>query len=220
MTSTRKIFKSWKWRWITAHDTFISYRKSQQDSECLGVIPIDPGLQISTTGRYLHIQTFSRQFTVFAPTNRIAEEWEESLREFYNLSTRTQVGPYGATYVPRESTESIEFYPCTKYMYYNLLRDILSAAHDICIFLSSVHNPETLLTRPPLPPIKFSTLLRYKSQQGIRIYLLICSHQVSSSSSLLICAGSEYGKSIKDILRQFGTEYIMYHIATTTFVIP
>lgn len=178
------MFKSWKWRWITAHDTFISYRKSQQDSECLGVIPIDPGLQITTTGRYLHIQTFSRQFTVFAPTIRIASEWEESLREFYNISKRTQFGPFNATYVPRESKETIEFSPCTKYMYFHLVRDILSATHDICLFLNSTHNPETLLTRPPLPPVKFSNLLRYKSQQGIKIYILLYLGQVAYHSLL------------------------------------
>lgn len=173
MTSSRNLFKTWNWRWVTAHDTFISYRRSQEDSECLGIIPIDPGLKISSIGRYLHIQTYTRQFTVFAPTNRIALEWEEALRQFYNLSSRTQLGPYQATYIPRKDKGIIEFYQWTQIFYYNLLRDMLTACHDICMCLTSTHNPDTLLTHPPLPPVKLYQLMRYKAQQGVRIYILI-----------------------------------------------
>jgi hypothetical protein len=133
---------------------------------------------MTTVGRYLHIETFSRVFTVFASTARIALEWEESLRQFYNLSTRTKFGPYQSTFLQRNCTQQLKFYFSSQEFYFNLCQDLLAATQDIFLWLGSAqiqHNPEILLTFPPLPPIKFHHLLRYKAQQGVRIYVLLSS---------------------------------------------
>ena len=156
-----------------AHDTYISYHSSKHDLEPMGVILIDPGLHVCATGRYLHISTHTRRLLTFAPTERVAREWEKSLREFYNSTARSRSDhPFQSSYPVRSGRERIRIHCLSHDYYLSLARALLSASYDIFI-AARQHHPHVLLTRPPLPPVRLDEIIKYKAEQGVRVYILL-----------------------------------------------
>lgn len=49
---------------------------------------------------------------------------------------------------------------------------LLGAQHEILI-TNWKNSPTVLLTRPPLPPIRLDQILRFKAEQGVKIYILL-----------------------------------------------
>lgn len=151
---------------------------SQHSVEPLGVILIDPGLRIWSTGRYLFITTHTRNLVTFAPTIRVAREWEQSLNEFYNTSARCRTdNPFGSTYPSRQAVPGVTAYCITHDYFSSLAHSLLSASHDIFI-MAKAHHPNVILTRPPFPTLRLDQILKFKAEQGVKIFVLLQSKVV------------------------------------------
>jgi hypothetical protein len=165
------IFKNWRWRWVVLHDSYIAYHKSHETTVIQGVIHIDQGFSVSRTGRYIKIRTFTRSFDLYAPTPRIAEEWYTDIMEFYNLSSRVVKHRHMSSYALR-SNSSVEAFLCTRDYFCSVAVALIGAQYDI--FISSWKLiPTVLLTRPPLPPIRLDQILKFKANQGVKVYVLL-----------------------------------------------
>eukprot|EP00602_Paraphysomonas_sp_CaronLab_P007254 CAMPEP_0185035158 /NCGR_PEP_ID=MMETSP1103-20130426/25973_1 /TAXON_ID=36769 /ORGANISM="Paraphysomonas bandaiensis, Strain Caron Lab Isolate" /LENGTH=1446 /DNA_ID=CAMNT_0027572105 /DNA_START=681 /DNA_END=5021 /DNA_ORIENTATION=+ len=137
-----------------------------------GVLRVDCGLQVTVTGRYLTIQTNTRRLALYAPTARVALEWQQGIREFYNVSPRTTPQPHSSSFPPREAADSVEVFTCARDYFMHVAVALLLAREEI--FISSWKlSPHLLLTRPPLPPIRLSQILKYKADQGVSIRVLL-----------------------------------------------
>jgi hypothetical protein len=196
------MFQSWNWRWFAAHDTYISYHASQHVVWPLGVIVIDPGLKIWSAGRYLYIRTNTRHLVTFAPTLRVAQEWERSLNEFYNTSGRCiQNNPFGSSYPPRPAVHQVTAYCITHDYFSSLAHALLSACYDIFIMAKS-HHPHVLLSRPPLPALRLDQIIKFKAEQGVQVFILLQSKVMMCYllSDVLCTKGIATGSSKRHIL--------------------
>lgn len=169
-SNTPQLFRSWKYRWIELHDSFISIRRDIQDDALQGVLSIDAGMETWAIGRYITVKTLSRKLTLRAPNVRIAKEWREAIVEFYNTSSRCQGGPHKASFSPR--TSDVTAYGTSSDFLFSVAVALLSATHEVFIACASL-NLDIYITRPPLPPIRLDHLLRLRALAGVRVYVLI-----------------------------------------------
>ncbi len=136
-----------------------------------GVIHIDQGFTVSKAGRYIRIRTNTRLFDMHAPTVRVANEWVESIEKFYNTTARVEKQPYDSSYAVRLNSD-VSAFICTKDYYYELAVALLGAKYDI--FLTCWKNsPTVFVTRPPLPAMRLDHILKFKADQGVKIYVLL-----------------------------------------------
>ena len=126
----------------------------------------------------------------------------QSLEEFYKKSPRLAQQPFNASFPVRDDTEvkvytlSRDYFAngklytvvyiyflffscitiCSKYfillLFFKVAIALLRAQNEI--FITSWKNsPKVLLTRPPLPPLRLDQILKYKAEQGVKIYILL-----------------------------------------------
>jgi hypothetical protein len=137
------------------------------------VLRIDSGFSVSSVGRYLIIQTNSRRFTLYSPTIRSTLEWVEALQDFYSLSPRAHCDTLCPTAFPlRTQLDQIEMFMSSSDYFTSLGVALLSARVEI-FFIVFSFSPELILTKPPLPPTRLDQIIRYKVDQGVKLYFLI-----------------------------------------------
>ena len=178
------MLKIWTVRWVEAHDNCIVY---YEDNETLnhddsnsnntnpkidGVLRIDSGLTITCTGRYLTIKTNSRTLTLYAKTNYSAMDWKDSLTEFYSNHIRLLPQPYNSSFPPRDNVDEVQIFTTSKDYFFHVSRALLMAKEEILISAWKL-SPNVLLTRSPLPPLRLDQILKYKADQGVKIYILL-----------------------------------------------
>jgi phospholipase D1/2 len=161
----------WKWCWIMLQDNCISWFDGPIKKEVVGSLQIDQNFEVFRTGRVLTITTSTRRVLFFAQTTRLAEQWELAFRNFYQNCLKTIRQPHESSYPPREKC-IVKIYTTPKDYYQSLAFALLNAQKEI--FITSWKNSPTVsLTRPPLPPLRFDQILKYKADQGLQIYILL-----------------------------------------------
>jgi hypothetical protein len=173
------MFKNWRWRWIVAHDSCIAYHHDEHSTQPEGMMLIDSGFEISCAGRYIHIVCKTRRLTMYAPTPRIANEWVTSLTQFYNLCPRSKRQPFESSFPPRNEVEDVKAFTCSRDYFHAVAVELLKAQEDILIAAWKL-SPSVVLTRPPLPPIRLDQILKYKANQGVKIYILLYKEVIPS----------------------------------------
>ncbi len=164
-------FHVWMWRWIVLHDTCISWYKSPEDTVPRGSMQLDKDFRVTVVGRVLTIVTATRRLLMSASTRRNAEEWAAAIKEFYTDSTRTTENFFKAAYPPRMNCD-VKVYTYTRDYFNSLAIALLSAQKEILI-TSWKNSPTVLLTRPPYPTLRLDQILKYKADQGVKIFLLL-----------------------------------------------
>lgn len=164
-------FHVWMWRWIVLHDTCISWYKTPDDMVPRGSMQLDKDFRVLVVGRVLTIVTETRRLLMSAPTRRSAEEWAAALKEFYTSTTRTTEHFFKSAYPPRMNCD-VKVYTYTRDYYNSLALALLSAQKEILI-TSWKNSPTVLLTRPPYPTLRLDQILKYKADQGVKIFLLL-----------------------------------------------
>jgi hypothetical protein len=169
--STKPEFlRSWRWRWVVLNDSQISIYNSRDDSQLVASMIVDNGLEISHVGRIVTIKTKTRKLNMMAEGERFAVEWVNAAREFYEVA-RKDPQPYDAIFPIRALTDT-RVYLTAKEYFLNVAKSLLSAKETIFICGLRV-NPLVILTRPPHPTIRLDQLLRYKAEQGVKIFVLL-----------------------------------------------
>jgi phosphatidylserine/phosphatidylglycerophosphate/cardiolipin synthase-like enzyme len=134
---------------------------------------IDSGFALSHAGRYLIIRTNTRKFTLYAPTIRVALEWMEALQEFYSVSPRALPTELCPTANPiRFQNHDLQIFTCSSEYFHAVSVALLSARVEIFI-AAYMLSPDLILTRPPLPPSRLDQILRFKVDQGVKLYILL-----------------------------------------------
>lgn len=161
----------WAWRWVVLHDTCISWYKSPHDTEPKGSIQVDREFRVTLVGRVLTIFTETRRLLLSASTRRGAEEWAIALRDFYGGTSRIMPNFFQSAFPPRTHCD-VKVYTYTRDYFNSLAVALLSAQKEILI-TSWKNSPTVLLTRPPYPTLRLDQILKYKADQGVKIYLLL-----------------------------------------------
>lgn len=164
-------FSMWIWRWVVLHDTCISWYKSPDDKVPRGTLQLDRDFQVQIAGRILTICTGTRRLLLQAYTDRSAEEWATELREFYCNTSRTTIHFFESAFPPRKQCD-VKVYTYTRDYYSSVAIAMLEAQKEILITSWKI-SPTVILSRPPYPPLRLDQILKYKADQGIKIFLLI-----------------------------------------------
>lgn len=161
----------WKWRWIILTDNGIAWYKNPNSDQLCGLLQIDQDFNVVTIGRVLTVITATRRIIFYASTTRDAIEWKNEMMNFYSKSPRISRQFFDSSYPPRFNNEA-KVYTITKDYYSALACALISAQKEILI-TSWKNSPGVLLTRPPLPSLRLDQLLKYKADQGVKIYILL-----------------------------------------------
>jgi hypothetical protein len=161
----------WRRRWIVLHDNYIAWYRYSNDVEPRGILQLDAALDIVLVGKTISIGTFTRKLTLYAPTRRSAEEWVRAIHAFYKNTPRRLVLPFNSSFPPRDKTD-IKVYTYSKDYMAAAAVAMLGAQKEILI-TSWKNSPCVLLTRPPFPPVRLDQVLRFKAEQGVKIYILL-----------------------------------------------
>jgi phosphatidylserine/phosphatidylglycerophosphate/cardiolipin synthase-like enzyme len=153
------------------HDNYIAYYKAPDDPVPQGCLHIDQKFQVTITGRVVTVSNRSRKLTFFAPTMKAAIEWAEGLNHFYEHTPKKLPQPFSGHFPPRPNA-GVKLFCCGKEYFSALAVALLSAREEIFI-ASWMVSPTLLLTRPPLPPLRLDQILRFKAEQGVKIYVLL-----------------------------------------------
>ena len=153
--------------------------------------------------------TRSRKVRFLASHRRYADEWAKELNEFYEHSPRRWASPdkkntvskdhvlFGATFPPR-SLSCVKAYTCNRDYFCDLAVTLLSARTDIFIATWKL-NPNILLTRPPMPPVRLDQILKFKAEHGDKIYVLL----YKESSSSLAISNKSSGTLVVDYIHAY-----------------
>lgn len=183
--------KSWTSCWVVAHDTHIACYHHYDSLSPDMTLRIDSGFAVSHAGRYIIIKTNSRKFTLYAPTTRIALEWVEDLKEFYSVSPRALPTELCPTANPvRFGNHDLEIFTCSSDYFHSVSVALLSARVEIFI-TAYMLTPELILTRPPLPPSRLDQILRYKVDQGVKLYILLNKQVIKICHFIVTCGDSQ-----------------------------
>lgn len=79
--------------------------------------------------------------------------------------------PFASSFPPRDNTD-VRVYTLPKDYMAAAAVAMLSAQKEILI-CSWKNSPTVLLTRPPFPPVRLDQLLRFKAEQGVKVYVLL-----------------------------------------------
>jgi hypothetical protein len=141
-----------------------------------------------TNNRLINIKTLTRRLILFASTKREAEEWRTYLEEFYLNSTRRIQHRHTSSYAPRPHTP-LRLFTCGRDYFGAVTVALLSAQYEIMI-ASWMVSPHLWLTRPPQPPIRLDQLLKFKADQGVKIFVLLYQEVIPFAPvvSSIICA--------------------------------
>ena len=164
-------FRVWKWRWVVLHDTCISWFKCPKDAVPRGMMQLDRDFRVTKKGRVLTIATGTRSLFLSAHATHSTEEWHTAITDFYRDSSRVGEHPFQASYPQRTNCDA-KVYTYTRDYFTSLAKALLSAQKEIFI-TSWILSPTLLLTRPPFPTLRLDQILKYKAEQGIKIYVLL-----------------------------------------------
>lgn len=198
-SSAGEFIKTWRRRWFVLHDTYFAYYASDTACEPLGFMQIDQKFEVFWRGRNLTVSNKVgipwatctlpscvvtscligsssavlqvRKLTLHAPNLRTASNWFDAFNSFYKTSFRRNLHPHLSTFPVRPSS-SMRLYVCGKEYFLALCLALLQAKEEIFI-ASWMVSPTQLLTRPPLPPLRLDQVLKYKAEQGVRVYVLL-----------------------------------------------
>jgi hypothetical protein len=159
----------WKWRWVVLHSNCITWYKDPKSQEPQGCIQIDKEFGVVAVNRVITLQTGTRKLAFYAETSRSAREWVEAMESMYKFRARKEF--FDASYPPRMKND-VRVYTNGKEYFQNLAISLLSAQKEILI-TSWKNSPTVLLTRPPLPPLRLDQILKYKADQGVKIFVLL-----------------------------------------------
>ena len=107
----------------------------------------------------------------FASSVNEAVEWSSSIIEFYKGCPRALPQRFESSYPPRLGT-SVQLYTCGKDYFTAAAVALLNAKQEIFITGWMV-SPMLIMTRPPAPPIRLDQILKYKADQGVKIWVLL-----------------------------------------------
>lgn len=185
LSNSEGMLKIWTRRWIEAHDNCIVYYEDDTQNnphptqsyinnniKIEGILRIDSGLSISCVGRYIIIKTNSRTLTLYAQSHSHAIEWKDSLTQFYSNHIRLHSQPFQSSFPPRENVDEVQIFTTSKDYFFHVSRALLMAKEEILISAWKL-SPNVLLTRSPLPPLRLDQILKYKADQGVKIYILL-----------------------------------------------
>jgi phospholipase D1/2 len=164
-------FQMWMWRWIVLHDTCIAWYKSPEDPEPRGALQIDKKFNVQVKGRVITVYTETRKLLLYSSTQRSAEEWATAMRTFYAGTNRTLCHYFDAAFPPRMNCD-VKVYTYTRDYFNSVAIAMLSAQTEILI-TSWKNSPTLVLTRPPYPTLRLDQILKYKADQGIKIFILL-----------------------------------------------
>lgn len=159
----------WKKRWVVLYDNCIVWYKSPDTNDARGLLQISNKFTCTQSRRTITMETETRKISFVATNRRIASEWVTACQQFYSF--RVQVYQFKAAFPPRLNNDVRVYIDGSDY-FHALVIGLLQAQSEILI-TSWKNNPSLLLTRPPFPPITLQQLLRYKAQQGVKVYVLL-----------------------------------------------
>lgn len=122
-------------------------------------------------GRLIHIHTHTRVLIVMADTKVEALQWQRDLQDFYLSCSRRVAHRHISSYPPRNETPCRVF-TCGRDYFGAVAVALLSAQHEILI-ASWMVSPYLWLTRPPEPPVRLDQILKFKAEQGVKIYVML-----------------------------------------------
>jgi phosphatidylserine/phosphatidylglycerophosphate/cardiolipin synthase-like enzyme len=106
-----------------------------------------------------------------ADTKLAALEWQRDLQDFYLTCSRRVLHRHLSSYPPRNETPCRVF-TCGRDYFGAVVVALLSAQHEILI-ASWMVSPYLWLTRPPEPPLRLDQVLKFKAEQGVKIYVML-----------------------------------------------
>lgn len=109
---------------------------------------------------------------MYAESNQHAIEWTDSLTQYYSNHIRLVAQPHQSSFPPRSFVDEVQIFTCSKDYFFHVSRALLMAKEEILISAWKL-SPNVLLTRPPLPPLRLDQILKYKADQGVKIYILL-----------------------------------------------
>jgi phospholipase D1/2 len=137
----------------------------------LGSLNIDQGFTCVATDRVISLTSKARTLSFFATTNDEAAEWCEAIKNFYQESPRAHPQRFQSSYPPRSNT-TVQFYTCGRDYFTAVAVALLNAKLEIFI-AGWMLSPGLLLTRPPAAPIRLDQVLKFKAEQGVKVYVLL-----------------------------------------------
>jgi len=161
----------WSYRWIVLYDTCIAWYKSPISQNLLGSLQIDPTIQVTNKGRIISIVTQTRKLLLYADTPRLALIWVDALNNFYQHSSRLKFHFFESSFSPRKQCD-VSVYTITKEYMSALAISLLSAQKEILI-TNWKNSPFLIISRPPYPSMRLDQILKYKAEQGVKVYLLL-----------------------------------------------
>lgn len=161
----------WSYRWIVMYDSCIAWYKTPISQDLLGSLQIDPTIQVTNKGRIISIVTQTRKLLLYADTPRLALNWVDALNSFYQNSSRLKFHFFESSFSPRKQCE-VSVYTITKEYMSALAISLLSAQKEILI-TNWKNSPTLIMSRPPYPAIRLDQILKYKAEQGVKVYLLL-----------------------------------------------
>ena len=161
----------WSYRWIVMYDSCIAWYKTPISQDLLGSLQIDPTIQVTNKGRIISIVTQTRKLLLYADTPRLALNWVDALNSFYQNSSRLKFHFFESSFSPRKQCE-VSVYTITKEYMSALAISLLSAQKEILI-TNWKNSPTLIMSRPPYPVMRLDQILKYKAEQGVKVYLLL-----------------------------------------------
>jgi phosphatidylserine/phosphatidylglycerophosphate/cardiolipin synthase-like enzyme len=164
-------FTYWRWRYFVLHDNCISWYRDPQSLVPQGSIQIDRDFHFHAVGRIIVVTTATRRIRMAAASLVEANSWMQAITQFYATTRRRYVQPFMSSCPVRENCDMRVYTHARDYMA-SVAVALLSAQQEI--FITSWKNsPTVLVSRPPLPPLRLDQILRYKAEQGVKIYILL-----------------------------------------------
>eukprot|EP01038_Epipyxis_sp_PR26KG_P013202 gene13202-17691_t len=161
----------WRWRWVCIRDNGIGWYHSPTSTEPDGWLQLEQNMSFVSNGRVFTVITNTRRLSFQASTTRKANEWFVKIEEFYQSSPRAQPQPNNSSFPVREFCD-VRVYTLPRDYFQAVAVALLSAQKEILI-MSWKNSPTVILTRPPLPSIRLDQILKFKAEQGVKIYVLL-----------------------------------------------
>lgn len=169
--STSMFSNAWSTVWVAMRDTQILMFSGRHEPKLVGTLLIDQGMEITCSGVHITIKTNTRKLMAQANTDREANEWVQAANAFYTLAARNKPHPFGSSYPVRFQTD-VRTYETSAKMYQNAAISILKAVESIFICANELY-PNLIMTRPPLPTVRLDQILKFKADQGVKIYVIL-----------------------------------------------
>lgn len=137
-----------------------------------GVIQIDNEFTFRRSGRRIILKNGTRTTRLIFFRTRTANEWFTFMQSYYSTRTlRMFKQPRNSSYPVRELCDAKAYTVSRDYM--SAVAVALLQAQKEIFITSWKNSPQVLLTRYPLPPLRLDQILKFKADQGVKIYILL-----------------------------------------------